>query len=278
MKKRILMLIVVICSAWTVIAQTTADSLTLVSSDWQVTPLQKGILCRKAAFTSLYGVPQQISILEIAPKYYNSDILIHTSKEETSAAARRSGAIAAINGSYFNMKVGNSVCYLRKNGVVVDTTGNGTLGSVSNGAILIKKGRLQLLPWNKQKEKTCELKQGTILASGPLMLLDGKVCDTSACNQSFVETKHPRSAVVLTKDKKILFIVVDGRMKGKAEGINIPELAHMIRVLGGKDALNLDGGGSSTLWDVSFSEQGIINTPSDGVERRVANSLCVYEK
>lgn len=278
MRKRILLLFFVFCSAWTVIAQTAADSLTLVSSDWQVTPLQKGILCRKAVFTSLYGVPQQISILEIAPEYYNLEILIHTSMEETSATARHSGAIAAINGSYFNMKVGNSVCYLRKNGVVVDTTGNGTLGSVSNGAILIKKGRLQLLTWDQQKEKACRLKRGTILASGPLMLLDGKVCDTSACNRNFVETKHPRSAVVLTKDKKILFVVVDGRLKGKAEGINISELTHMIRVLGGKDALNLDGGGSSTLWSASFPGQGVINTPSDGIERRVANSICVFEK
>ena len=43
--------------------------------------------------------------------------------------------------------------------------------------------------------------------------------------------------MALTREGKILLIVVDGRRKGKAEGINIPELAHMIRVLGGEDAL-----------------------------------------
>lgn len=118
---------------------------------------------------------------------------------------------------------------------------NGALGTVSNGAVFIKKGRMKLLPWSKQEEKACRLKHGTVLVSGPLMLMNGKECDISACNQSFVNTKHPRSAIVLTKDKKILFVVVDGRMKGKAEGVNIPELTHMIRVLGGKDALNLDG-------------------------------------
>lgn len=68
----------------------------------------------KGFFNSLYGVPQEVSILEITPKYYNLDVLIHQPKEETSVAAHRSGAIAAVNGSYFNMKVGNSVCYLRK--------------------------------------------------------------------------------------------------------------------------------------------------------------------
>ena len=87
----------------------------------------------------------------------------------------------------------------------------------------------------------------------------------------------PRSAVALTREGKILLIVVDGRRKGKAEGINIPELAHMIRILGGEDALNLDGGGSSTLWSGALPDKGIANTPSGSAERKVANSLCVYE-
>lgn len=67
--------------------------------------------------------------------------------------------------------------------------------------------------------------------------------------------------MALTREGKILLIVVDGRRKGKAEGINIPELAHMIRVLGGEDALNLDGGGSSTLWCGELPDKGIANTP-----------------
>ena len=271
------LLLFLCCSILAVTAQTAADSLALVAADWQVTPLEKGILYRKAVFASLYGVPQEVSIIEISPKRHRFDVLIHNPKEETSTVARRSGAVAAINGSYFDMKAGNSVCYLRRDGIVVDTTATGTLATVSNGAVLIRNGELQLMPWSKEKEKTCGLKRGTVLASGPLMLLDGKACDLSACNPGFVNTKHPRSAVVLTGDKKILFIVVDGRMKGKAEGINIPELAHMIRVLGGKDALNLDGGGSSTLWSASLPDEGIANTPSGKAERKVANSLCVYE-
>lgn len=271
------LLLFLCCSILAVTAQTAADSLALVAADWQVTPLEKGILYRKAVFASLYGVPQEVFIIEISPKRHRFDVLIHNPKEETSTVARRSGAVAAINGSYFDMKAGNSVCYLRRDGIVVDTTATGTLATVSNGAVLIRNGKLQLMPWSKEKEKTCGLKRGTVLASGPLMLLDGKACDLSACNPGFVNTKHPRSAVVLTGDKKILFIVVDGRMKGKAEGISIPELAHMIRVLGGKDALNLDGGGSSTLWSVSLPDEGIANTPSGKAERKVANSLCVYE-
>lgn len=279
MRKRFFLLLFVLSSVLTAaVAQTTADSLALVSADWQVTPLQKGIFCRQATFASLYGVPQEISIFEISPKNHHLDILIHNPKEETSVAARRSGAIAAINGSYFDMKKGNSVCYLRKDGVVIDTTAaGGALTTVSNGAVLIKKGRLQILPWSKEDEKTCRLKQGSLLVSGPLMLLGGEARDLSACNPGFVNTKHPRSAVALTKEGKILLIVVDGRRKGRAGGVNIPELTHLLRVLGCEDALNLDGGGSSTLWSASMPGKGIANTPSGNAERKVANSLCVYE-
>lgn len=96
--------------------------LALVTAHWNVTSMGKGVLCREAEFVSLYGVPQHVAILEIKPEQHRFDILIHSPKEETSSAARRSGAVAAINGSYFNIKQGTSICYLRKDGVVVDTT------------------------------------------------------------------------------------------------------------------------------------------------------------
>lgn len=277
MKKKLFLALLFCCGIFTVMAQTAADSLALVSADWQVKPLRKGILYRKAVFPSLYGVPQEVSILEISPKHHRLDVLVHTPKTETSVAARRAGAVAAINGSYFNMQAGNSVCYLRKDGAVIDTTSTGVLATVSNGALLIRKGKLELIPWSREDGKTCTLKKGTILSSGPLMLKDGQACSLSGTNRDFVNTKHPRSAVALTKEGKILLIVVDGRMKGKAEGINIPELTHMIRILGGEDALNLDGGGSSTLWSAALPDKGIANTPCGSAERKVANSLCVYE-
>ena len=50
-----------------------------------------------------------------------------------------------------------------------------------------------------------------MLASGPLMLKDGEYYDWSQCNANFIETKHPRSAICLTEEGKILFVTVDGR-------------------------------------------------------------------
>lgn len=283
LRKSFLILLLISCNVFVVWAQAAADSLALVTANWNVTPMGKGILYREAEFTSLYGVPQHIAILEIKPEQHRFDILIHSPKEETSVVARRSGAVAAINGSYFNVRQGTSICYLRKDGVVVDTTANGMLSTVSNGALQISKGRLDIIPWSKQNEKTCDLEEGSILSSGPLMLMNGKDCDLSACNRQFVNTKHPRSAVALMKDGSIFLIAIAGRFIGKAEGINIPEMTHLVRVLGASKALNLDGGGSTTLWSASAPENGVVNKLCDNKlydnkgERKVANSLCVFE-
>jgi hypothetical protein len=93
---------------------------------------------------------------------------------------------------------------------------------------------------------------------------------------------HPRTAVALNSDGEILFlIVVDGRQPNYSEGVSLSELAQITLEFGGDTALNLDGGGSSTL--VIEGESGmpiVLNSPIDhglpGHERPVANHIGVY--
>ena len=72
--------------------------------------------------------------------------------------------------------------------------------------------------------------------------------------------------------------VIDGRFKGQGDGATIAETAYIARQLGLTEALNLDGGGSSTLW---CEEAGVVNRPSDNRrfdhegERRVTNCIAV---
>jgi hypothetical protein len=87
---------------------------------------------------------------------------------------------------------------------------------------------------------------------------------------------HPRTAVGIDRDKnRILLLVVDGR-SSRSRGYTLVELARMMRKLGAEDALNLDGGGSSTM--VGRSRAGklaVLNRPSDGRQRNVADALTV---
>ena len=95
---------------------------------------------------------------------------------------------------------------------------------------------------------------------------------------------HPRTAIGYSKNGKFLtIVVVDGRQPFYSQGITLTELASLMIELGAHDAMNFDGGGSSTL--VIRGADGkprILNSPIDlyipGRERPVANHLGIYFK
>lgn len=263
-------------------AQTEADSLAIVTAQWETTSPRKGIVQKCAAIPLLFDGPQYISIIEIDPHKarVEAGIAVADSMTPTSLIAKAHNAVVAINGSYFDTKRGNSVCYLRTGETVIDTTTAREFKLRVTGAIRVHKGKLEILPWSKQTEKSYKNRKGTVLASGPLMLKDGKTCDWSDCGQKFIKTQHPRSAVVTTRDGKVWLLTIDGRAPQHAQGMSIPQLAYLIRLLGGTNALNLDGGGSTTLWHAGQ----VVNHPSDNKqfdhkgERRIPNILYFSPK
>lgn len=109
----------------------------------------------------------------------------------------------------------------------------------------------------------------------PWVLKDGKEyvdLEYERIGSSFSTTRHPRSALGITADGKLMLVTVDGRQPGLSTGISLPDLAALMKRLGAVNAINLDGGGSTTL-----SYRGaIINSPSGGIQRAVANGLLVF--
>lgn len=98
--------------------------------------------------------------------------------------------------------------------------------------------------------------------------------------------RHPRTAVARTENNHILLITVDGRAE-KAAGMSAKELTQFIQKwFNPKDALNLDGGGSTTMWlkGSTVSSTGVINYPTDDKkfdhygQRKIRNSLIVTSK
>ncbi len=85
---------------------------------------------------------------------------------------------------------------------------------------------------------------------------------------------HPRTAVGIDADgRKLLILVVDGR-SSVSRGYTMVELADMMTALGAENAINLDGGGSSAMYTRNGTGlMGIVNEPSDGNERLVANAF-----
>ena len=283
MKEKIIFILILLYSLTsTLSAQTEADSIAIVSAQWKTTVTPDQIVHKRAILPNLYKGPQYINLIEIpSSKKLRFDIAISEMKQ-TSLISKENQALASINGSFYNMKEGFSVCYLRKGKEVVDTTESHVFNRCT-GAVYVHKNRTKILPWSKEIEAGYKQKKGSTLASGPLLILNGESVWNDE-NDSFNKTKHPRSAIFTTKDKKTVFITVDGRSQGNAIGVSIAELTHLIRILGGHDALNLDGGGSTTLWMEGSPDNGVLNSPSDNGkfdhqgERKIPNIIYVYKQ
>ncbi|MBX3268865.1 MAG: phosphodiester glycosidase family protein [Sandaracinaceae bacterium] len=126
----------------------------------------------------------------------------------------------------------------------------------------------------------------TDVATGmPFVVWDGAIVEQAviegAPNPSHMASAHPRSAVCLHQDGRTLaFVVVDGRATGRVGMRGITLGRFLFHHVGCRVGLNLDGGGSSTLFvrgEPGFGGRpaGVVNRTSDGSERRVCCHLGV---
>jgi len=97
----------------------------------------------------------------------------------------------------------------------------------------------------------------------------------------FANGRHPRTAVGIASNGRRLFVlVVDGRRAGYSDGMTLRELADLMLSLGARDALNLDGGGSTAMIveNPATRQLEVVNRPSDATgERTVGDALAIIE-
>jgi exopolysaccharide biosynthesis protein len=231
---------------------------------------------------SLYNSRQIISMLKIPLtdiKNYTIQLVYSQSElKKTSTFATEAKAMAAINAGFFNIKEGGSATYLEIDDSVVSYTGGAHRqhplnDSLINGAVVFTK--LNQLKFEYRKSDSLyqvSAAEAAVLATGPVLLMQGE--KVVLANKSFVTKRHPRTCLCLT-EKELLLITVDGRSE-VAAGMSLPELQAFLQTSGCTDAINLDGGGSTTMW---LQGKGIVNHPSDKTgERKVANAIIIKEK
>jgi hypothetical protein len=93
-------------------------------------------------------------------------------------------------------------------------------------------------------------KMQTAIAGGPALLHNGEIRITNKEENMFVngeQDRHPRTAMGYTADGKLIILMTEGRNPGIAEGMTLRQQAEVLKSLGCVEALNLDGGGSSSL-------------------------------
>ncbi len=107
------------------------------------------------------------------------------------------------------------------------------------------------------------------VGGGPLLMREGQIVPSDNAG----EPAHPRTAIGYN-DKEIVLVTVDGRQPGWSVGMRLHTLAKLMQELGCTDAMNLDGGGSTTAW----VRGEVVNRPSDGDQRSIANAVLVRSR
>lgn len=123
---------------------------------------------------------------------------------------------------------------------------------------------------------TIDLDEINLAVSGGSILLNkGNIPSTFTDG---ISGTHPRTAIGSSKDESIIYLVtVDGRQK-KSVGMTEQELAEFLKEIGVYNAINLDGGGSTTMVARKLGENTLstINSPSDGSLRSIINGVGVF--
>jgi hypothetical protein len=117
------------------------------------------------------------------------------------------------------------------------------------------------------------------IGGGPLLVQNGAwYADPDGPNTGEFLTHMPASAAGITHDGTLLLFEIDGRQPALSIGVLQPQLASLMIAFGVVTGMQFDGGGSSTLVArlPGEAEASVRNSPSDGVERRVADALLVY--
>lgn len=278
------------------------DSARFATAEWHEQKVAGGTYFRQYAFVDtvcpLFNSSQVISIIKLENGGLTGDQKFKTMKPgrrvvdivtagklaTTTYMAKSNEAIAAVNGSFFDMDMTKdaSVTYFRVNNKKladnrIEREGDEwVIKFMHSAAIATNGGRLFILKADpKDPEWVEKVVAEDMLCTGPLLIYNGENMPLEKI--SFNTNRHNRTGVAVLKDGTLLLIVADGR-SNQARGLTMEEFRKIGNWLGAVDMVNMDGGGSSSMFVIN---RGIVNHPSDNKtfdhngERPVANAIVI---
>ncbi|MGI8469349.1 MAG: phosphodiester glycosidase family protein [Pyrinomonadaceae bacterium] len=208
----------------------------------------------------------------------NEDLILYTPEFHSTTLTDNNGVeIIEENGVIKQILEGQGSSQIPGGGSVISATGNykEKLKSLKIGDKL--STCLQLTEGSNPTDNFKIIRTEDIVTGSPQLIKNGKIDITwqeEKTSKSFVETHHPRTAVAKLKDGKFLMVTVDGRSE-ESGGMSLYQLADFLLEQGATDAMNLDGGGSSTM----FLDGKVVNHPSDKEgERKIGDAILVFQR
>ena len=262
---------------------------------WTVTSIDEGITYYAfEGYESVSAGHQRIFVtdIDLNNSAYSVKLGYYSSNSTASKVLKGTGAIACINGGYEK-----AALYLKVNGSVISSIPAETVGSTgvpqwkSEAAIYMDNERDVRIEFTGKGQSLAEWRTGYrsratkekyMITSAPMLLDDyepvgedfcalhplaswGPDCSENPYRHQGSET-NPRTALAKTEDNHVLFIVVDGRRPNTSRGISATQLTKfLVKCFNPQYAINLDGGGSSTMCvrGQGDPETFVVNYPCD---------------
>lgn len=203
---------------------------------------------------------------------------IQTVKEQAEAAiANGRKVVAATNADFFDMFGNNAPAGL----CIKDGKSIANADTIRNFFAMDRNGRPVISSFVQSPHLVGQLRMA--VGGREIYLQDGKLAELSLC-EPFSSTPHPRTTVGICADGTVIILVVDGRLPDISNGASLVDLARLMTFLGARTAINLDGGGSSTMLVNIDGELTMLNRPADLVRptealiRPIFNSIQVVLK
>jgi exopolysaccharide biosynthesis protein len=223
---------------------------------------------------------QELSVSGINRERRNDELILFTPEFNRTTLTNIAGLeITVQNGKIIRILDRKGSSSIPANGFILSATGKSReelLKQARPGAKVVVS---QPITYTKLDGKPAFIisEYEDIVGGVPSLIRFGKIeitWEQEKSSKVFVETRHPRTAVAKLKDGKFLMVTVDGRSK-ESGGISLPDLAAFLLELGATDAMNLDGGGSTTM----FLDGRVVNKPSDKEgERAVGDAILVFPR
>ena len=291
--KRIFLTMVAAMLSLSAMAQN-SDSVKLVTAPRQELKLPKGATGYSIVRANILDSYQTISVICYSPKQFKTIIVQPEKLTRLSKTAQSVNGDFGVNAGYWDVRIDQPSTFLKLNGKQIAVTADFEKERV-DGLVCVGKKKVLLDYCKAGEEAPYAKKYKNILAAGPVLIDEGKSVDHDAYTNGMVDNaggkpvgafytytqRHPRTAIGTDKKGNVYLVVVDGRSKGNAEGVTITELTKICAWLGMCDAINLDGGGSSSMWTL---EEGTVSYPCRNKkfdhegERRVSSCVIVKSK
>lgn len=291
--KKLSLLIVAVAFAFSAMAQD-SDREAFANAPRIPLNLTKGAKGFRVERVDLFNSKQTISVIYYSPRRLQTEIIQPEKLTRLSKTAKANKAEFGVNAGYWDVRINKPSTFLVLDGKPVAVTADFEKERV-DGVVCLGKKHVLIDHCKAGEEAPYVEKYKNILASGPVLIDEGESVNHDAYTAGMVDKagglpvgayytytqRHPRTAMGTTKRGMVCLVVVDGRSQGNAEGVTITELTKVCEWLGLRDAINLDGGASSTMWG---KNEGVINYPprnkkyDHAGERKVSSCVIVKSR